>query len=111
MCSSLIWRWGVCQFPTGRLVNSGRLLASVFEGPTRLYVYEIGQSLARFLLGGLLSALTPFSIFSVFFYFICIFGQFSLCFIRRLSQAIEAAKVDKTDKPFNEMKIISIDIS
>lgn len=26
-------------------------------------------------------------------------------------QAIEAAKVDKTDKPFTEMKIISIDIS
>lgn len=28
-----------------------------------------------------------------------------------VTQAIEAAKVDKTDKPFNEMKIISIDIS
>lgn len=29
----------------------------------------------------------------------------------RFSQAIEASKVDKTDKPFSEMKIISIDIS
>lgn len=27
------------------------------------------------------------------------------------SQTIEASKVDKTDKPFSEMKIISIDIS
>ncbi|CAN0373379.1 unnamed protein product [Hapterophycus canaliculatus] len=26
-------------------------------------------------------------------------------------QAIESSKVDKTDKPFSEMKIISIDIS
>ncbi|CAN0421876.1 unnamed protein product, partial [Discosporangium mesarthrocarpum] len=26
-------------------------------------------------------------------------------------QAIEAAKVDKFDKPFNEMKILSVDIS
>lgn len=29
----------------------------------------------------------------------------------RFYQAIEASKVDKTDKPFSEMKIISIDIS
>lgn len=31
--------------------------------------------------------------------------------IDRVWQAIESAKVDKTDKPFSEMKIISIDIS
>lgn len=38
--------------------------------------------------------------------------SYSLLFISlSMYQAIEAAKVDKTDKPFNEMKIISIDIS
>lgn len=33
------------------------------------------------------------------------------CRLVNVCQAIEAAKVDKTDKPFSEMKIISIDIS
>ena len=33
------------------------------------------------------------------------------CWLVIVCQAIEAAKVDKTDKPFSEMKIISIDIS